>query len=102
MPSKFSPRLGKRGVLNSKRGNKNYFKGYNSRIEGTHSTKGAYFIREERLLRIIAPDLSGFTLKPYVHAAVKQPRHGQRVPEFSAAEAAAAPGSSAGGGGRLQ
>jgi hypothetical protein len=91
MPSKFSPRLGLRGVLGSKRGkendavwrvlmamtrplafrvlltffagNKNYFKGYNSRIEGTHSTKGAYFIREERVMRILAPDLTGFNVR---------------------------------------
>ena len=85
MPSKFSPRLAKRGLLNSKRGNKNYFKGYNSRIEGTHSTKvssalgrasrialsnlcitsrqGAYFVREERLMRIVAPDLTGFAVR---------------------------------------
>lgn len=141
MPSKFSPRLAKRGLLNSKRGNKNYFKGYNSRIEGTHSTKvgsslallahrsstrlspwqGAYFVREERLMRIVAPDLTGFSvrgcdlsdglptshqhfsysaytqLKAYVHGAVRPPRHGQRVPDFGGQGSAASSASSVGG-----
>ena len=40
MPSKFSRRLGRRGVLSAKRGNMNFYKGTGARKEGVHTTKG--------------------------------------------------------------
>lgn len=40
MPSKFSRRLGRRGVLTAKRGNMNFYKGTGARKEGVHTTKG--------------------------------------------------------------
>jgi hypothetical protein len=42
MPSKFSRRLGRRGVLGAKRGNVNFYKGTGARTEGNHTTKGEY------------------------------------------------------------
>ena len=73
--------------MNSKFGNKNYVKGRGARNEGTHTNKGGYVVRPERLMRIVAPDFTGCTLKPYVHRAVEIPAQGSRVPSFSAPEA---------------
>lgn len=42
MPSKFTRRLGRRGVLSAKRGNANYYKGSGARNEGVHTNKGEY------------------------------------------------------------
>ena len=38
--SKYGRRFLRRGIMNSKMGNKNFYKGRNSRNEGTHTTKG--------------------------------------------------------------
>lgn len=42
MPSKFSRRLGRRGVLSAKHGNANFYRGTGARNEGNHTTKGEY------------------------------------------------------------
>lgn len=60
---KFGKRFLMRSALNSKMGNKNFYKGRGARNEGTHTTKGAYVVRPERLLEIIAPDLKGFQVR---------------------------------------
>jgi hypothetical protein len=39
--SKFGKRFLRRATLNSKMGNKNFYKGRTARNEGTHTTKGA-------------------------------------------------------------
>ena len=79
---KFGRRFLRRAILNSKFGNKNYYKGRGARNEGTHTNKGGYVVRPERLMRIVAPDFTGCDLKPYVHRAVEIPARGSRVPSF--------------------
>jgi hypothetical protein len=64
MPSKYTNRL-RRGTLTSKRGNKDYYKGYGARTEGVHTTKGAYVVLPERLMKIVAPDMSGFQVRSW-------------------------------------
>jgi hypothetical protein len=68
--------------LNSKMGNKNFYKGRGARNEGTHTSKGGYVVRPERLLRIAPPAALATTpLRPYVHLAARAPPRGARVPE---------------------
>ncbi len=82
---KFGKRSLRRVPMTSKMGNKNFYKGRGARNEGTHTTLGAYVVRPERLLRIVAPtiDLARFPLRPYVHAAARAPARGARVPEYA-------------------
>jgi large subunit ribosomal protein L41 len=88
---KFGRRFTRRAILTSKFGNENFYKGYGARNEGTHTSKGGYVVRPERLLKIIAPDLTGFDLKPYVHKQARAPPQGSRVPSSATyLEAAAA------------
>ena len=82
---KFGRRFLRRAILNSKFGNKNFYKGRGARNEGTHTSKGGYVVRPERLLRIVAPDLTGFDLKPYVHTQTRAPQQGSRVPTYAGA-----------------
>jgi hypothetical protein len=35
-------------------------------------------------MKIVAPDLSGFQLKPYVHTVAPRPKKGSRVPDWTA------------------
>jgi hypothetical protein len=72
----------RRAIMNSKFGNKNYVKGRGGRNEGTHTNKGGYVVRPERLMTIVAPDLAGCELRPYVHRAVELRGRGERVPVF--------------------
>lgn len=58
-------------TLNKRRG---------ARVEGTHTTKGAFVLRPHMLMRIVAPDLTGFQLRPYVDPSVRPPPAGGRVP----------------------
>jgi hypothetical protein len=67
--------------MNSKMGNKNFYKGRGANNEGTHTNKGAYVIRPERLMNIVVPtNLAAFPLRPYVHALARPPPKGERVP----------------------
>jgi large subunit ribosomal protein L41 len=68
--------------LTSKRGNRTFYKGYGARTEGNHTSKGAYVIRPEKLMKIIAPDLTDFKLKPFVFTGVYAPKRGERVPNW--------------------
>jgi hypothetical protein len=68
-------------------GNAAFNKGRGGRKEGTHTTKGAFVVRPERLLRIVAPDLTACPLKPYVHTATRPPPKGERVPDWNAVAA---------------
>jgi hypothetical protein len=87
---KWNKRALRRGTLNSKMGNMTYYKGRGARNEGTHTTKGGYVVRPERLLRIVAPaNLEAFPLKPYVHTQTRRPARGARVPALAPAPAEA-------------
>jgi len=94
--SKHGRRFLRRGVMNSKMGNKSFYKGRGAANEGTHTAKGAYVIREGRRLSIVAPPraaLEQTLLRPYVHAAAPRPKRGERV-----APAAEGAGGGEGGG----
>lgn len=70
-----SRRLGNRGGLNSKRGNKGFYKGKGGRKEGKHTKHGAYVVQEHKLMEIVAPaGLSDTKLKPYVAWDTVAPR----------------------------
>eukprot|EP00752_Nemacystus_decipiens_P009729 g8689.t1 len=66
----------KRIPMTSKMGNKNFYKGKGSTKEGRLNSKGRFIVDPEKRLEIIAPDLEGFKLKPYVSKAVWKPRRG--------------------------
>lgn len=58
--SKFGRRFLRRAANpTSKMGNKAFYKGRGARNEGTHTNKGGYVVRPERLMVIIPPDLTG-------------------------------------------
>lgn len=58
----------KRLPLNSKRGNKNFYKGKGCTNEGRLTSKGRFLVDPKRRLELMVPDLTGFKLKPYVVA----------------------------------
>ena len=85
---KFGKRFFRRGVMHSKMGNENFYKGTGAMNEGTHTNKGAYVVRPERLLKIIAPSMESMRdtkLKPYVHDAAPKAPRGERVPVLTSA-----------------
>ncbi|XP_064407460.1 large ribosomal subunit protein mL41-like [Halichondria panicea] len=55
-----------RGVMTSKRGNKNFYKGRGAKGTGRHTRKGGFIINRSRIPEIVVPNLEGFKLKPYV------------------------------------
>ncbi|CAM9608196.1 unnamed protein product [Ectocarpus sp. 13 AM-2016] len=70
----------KRIPMTSKMGNKNFYKGKGATKEGTiNSRAGRFIVDPEKRLEIIAPDLDGFKLKPYVSKAVWKPRRGDQA-----------------------
>jgi hypothetical protein len=91
--SKHGRRFLRRGVMNPKHGNAAFYKGRGAANEGTHTSRGAYVVRPERLLRIVAPArelLAATQLRPYVHDAVPKPPRGARVAQL-VGDGAAAP-----------
>ena len=52
------------GNFSSKRGNKNFYKGRGGKKYGVPGPRGGFILRAYP--RWLAPDLSGFPLKPYV------------------------------------
>lgn len=60
-----APRRGFYGMMSRKRGNKNYYKGFNNSNLGSH-IRGKYQVEEDKLPVYVAPDLLGFALRPYV------------------------------------
>ncbi|CAM9958708.1 unnamed protein product [Pylaiella littoralis] len=66
----------KRIPMTSKMGNKNFYKGKGSTKEGKLNSRGRFIADPEKRLEIIAPDLDGFKLKPYVSKAVWKPKRG--------------------------
>ena len=88
---KWNKRALRRATMTSKMGNMDYYKGRGARNEGTHTNKGGYVVRPERLLKIVAPaNLDAFPLRPYVHTMTRRPTKGARVPAFTAAPPAPA------------
>ncbi|XP_065056183.1 large ribosomal subunit protein mL41B-like [Rhopilema esculentum] len=61
-----------RGVMTSKRGNKNFYKGRGVRNPGFITKKGKFVVVPKKVPEFVVPDLTGFQLKPYV--AWKTPR----------------------------
>ncbi len=71
---------------------------------GTHTPRGGFQVVPQMLPRYLVPDLSGFTLKPYVQnypeqQAMRRPRGGGGVALQGAAAAAAAGKAAVGAGG---
>eukprot|EP00128_Syssomonas_multiformis_P015210 Colp12_sorted_trinity150504_noHs@11057 len=56
----------RRGVMISKRGNKNFYKGRGAEPTGRHTRKGGYKIEGFRIPKIVVPDLTNCQLRPYV------------------------------------
>ena len=103
--SKHGRRFLRRGVMNSKMGNAAYYKGRGAANEGTHTSKGAYVVRPERLLKIVAPPaetLAATQLRPYVHEAAPKAPRGARVPELVGAGAGAGAGGAKAGGAKAE
>ncbi|CAM9755676.1 unnamed protein product [Ascophyllum nodosum] len=71
----------KRIPMTSKMGNKNFYKGKGSTKEGQLNSKGRFIVNHDKRLEIVAPDLTGFKLKPYVSNAVWKPRRGKEANE---------------------
>ncbi|GFH51018.1 hypothetical protein CTEN210_07494 [Chaetoceros tenuissimus] len=70
--SKFMPKsASKRKPLSTKHARKGYYKGKGATKEGTFRGKaGRFVLDQERMLDIVAPDLTGFKLKPYIAKTV--------------------------------
>mmetsp|Transcript_893 Transcript_893/g.1145 ORF Transcript_893/g.1145 Transcript_893/m.1145 type:complete len:115 (-) Transcript_893:46-390(-) len=69
--SKFMSRSAKkRQPLHRKHGNKNYYKGTGARSEGKLNSKARFIVDRDKLLELVAPDLTDFKLKPYVSSAI--------------------------------
>ncbi|KAK3241801.1 hypothetical protein CYMTET_48462 [Cymbomonas tetramitiformis] len=62
-----APRTGYK-VLNSKRGNKNFYKGKRVPPVGRHTRKGGYQLIGWKLPEYVVPDLTNCELKPFMSA----------------------------------
>jgi large subunit ribosomal protein L41 len=61
----------KRMPLTTKRASRGgFYKGKGGTKEGRLSSKGKFFANPLKKLELIVPDLTGFTLKPYIAASV--------------------------------
>jgi len=63
--ARYAPRSGY-SVLNSKRGNKNFYKGNRVPSVGRHTKTGQYVTLKWKLPEYIVPDLTNCELKAYV------------------------------------
>ncbi|KAI8907113.1 mitochondrial ribosomal protein L27-domain-containing protein [Powellomyces hirtus] len=61
-----------RGVMTSKRGNKNFYKGTGSGKMGRWTTRGRYILEPWRFRQWIVPDLTMCELKPFVSKEANQ------------------------------
>lgn len=62
----------KRIPLNTKRVGRGFKKGYGARKEGLISSKGRFRKIKEMCTELVVPDLTGFTLKPYIGPGAKR------------------------------
>ncbi|CAM9996127.1 unnamed protein product [Phaeothamnion confervicola] len=69
----------KRVPLHVKRAPIGYYKGNQCRKEGRLTSKGRFLADPERRLEIVAPDLTGFKLLPYVAPGIMTPRQRERA-----------------------
>lgn len=60
----------KRLPLTTKRAGKGYYKGKGCTSEGRLTSKGKFIADPMKKLQLIVPDLTGFTLKPYIARTV--------------------------------
>ncbi|KAG5190143.1 mitochondrial ribosomal protein L27-domain-containing protein [Tribonema minus] len=60
----------KRAPLHRKHGNKNFYKGTGARSEGKLNSKAKFILDKDKLLELVAPDLTNFQLKPYVAKSI--------------------------------
>lgn len=60
----------KRLPLTTKRAKKGYYKGKGCTSEGRLTSKGKFIADPMKKLQLIVPDLTGFTLKPYIARTV--------------------------------
>lgn len=56
----------RRIAMTSKRGNRRFYKGRGAKSAGSHTNKGHYLIKDNKIPEIVVPQLDGFKLKPYV------------------------------------
>eukprot|EP00049_Salpingoeca_infusionum_P004964 m.86403 g.86403 ORF g.86403 m.86403 type:complete len:91 (+) comp12805_c0_seq1:113-385(+) len=56
----------RRGVMTSKRGNKNFYKGRGASPTGYHTRKGGYVQDPFKRVEFVVPNLENCELKPYV------------------------------------
>mmetsp|Transcript_22345 Transcript_22345/g.28906 ORF Transcript_22345/g.28906 Transcript_22345/m.28906 type:complete len:118 (+) Transcript_22345:70-423(+) len=75
--SKFVP-------LTSKRVKKGYYKGKGCRSTGRLTSKARFIVDPKKLVKVVVPDLTDFTLKPYV--AMNVPNKKFPLPETMLAE----------------
>ena len=57
-------RVNHRGAINSKRGNKNFYKGKGAMREGHHTKHGNYVMEPRLMLDIQVPDMTDFQVRP--------------------------------------
>jgi len=86
--------------LSPKHAKKGYKKGNRCRSTGRVTSKGKFIVDPNKLVEVVAPDLTGFALKPYVAASVAKEKYPGpdallRVVEYAAA--ASSSSSSSGG-----
>ncbi|XP_074561218.1 uncharacterized protein LOC141830803 [Curcuma longa] len=71
------------GILSSKRGPRDYYKGKNCKPTGFHTRKGGYVLMDEKMPRYVVPDLTDFKLKPYVSQCPRDANVGSTTAESS-------------------
>eukprot|EP01039_Chlorochromonas_danica_P007731 gene7731-8542_t len=62
----------KRLPLTTKRAGKGFYKGNRGRKEGRLTSKGRFIMIPEKCTELVVPDLTGFTLKPYIAVGAKR------------------------------
>ncbi|GKY91874.1 hypothetical protein MPSEU_000159000 [Mayamaea pseudoterrestris] len=62
----------KRLVLTTKRAHKGFYKGKGGTKEGRISSKGKFIVDPLKRMQIVAPDLTGFKLKPYIASSASR------------------------------
>ena len=69
----------KRLPLNTKRAKKGYYKGKGGTSEGRLTSKGKFIADPLKKLQLIVPDLTGFTLKPYIAKTISKVPPEERI-----------------------
>lgn len=72
MSKYLSKSAAKRLPLTTKRAKKGYYKGKGGTSEGRLTSKGKFIADPLKKLNLIVPDMTGFTLKPYIAVTVSK------------------------------